>query len=67
MNWLAPINVAPSTVAEQRKSIIRANARQVEVMGVRYDSIADACRALGWSCSKVYRMIGENFRNAKNR
>jgi hypothetical protein len=39
-----------------------STAREVEVNGVRYESMAAAAKALGCSYSKVYRLIGEGWR-----
>lgn len=66
MNWLQPITFnAPSRPVPIRKkdgALMPYTGREVEVLGVRYPSMVSACRALGWSYSKVYYAIGENWR-----
>ena len=69
MNWLTPLMLQPQprrvVLRKKDGAVMPDTSRQVEVMGVRYPSMAEACRVLGWSTSKVYRAIGENWRYAK--
>ena len=69
MNWLAPLGFTPP----QKRAYVRARdgaimpdtSKPVEINGVRYYSMAQACRMLGWSYRKVYRVIGESWRYEK--
>ena len=40
-------------------------SKEVEIRGVRYSSMTEACRALGCSHSVIYRLIGEPWRYDK--
>lgn len=64
MNWLAPLLLEePKRVVLRRDGAVMPDtSKECVIDGVRYRSMADACRALGWSYSKVYYAIGESWR-----
>jgi hypothetical protein len=70
MSWLRPLqhNYRKPTRAIRRTDgalMPESRPRAVVVNGTHYESMIDACRALGWSYSKVYRSIGEAWRYEK--
>lgn len=69
MSWLRPIAGIESKVVIRRRTdgavMPEPRYREVEIDGVRYPSMIAARKALGWSYSRIYRAIGENWRYAK--
>ena len=67
MSWLRPLSVplvAHRPYYRTTKATM-ARFREVVIDGVRYPSMVDACKALRWSYSRVYKAIGEAWRYAK--
>lgn len=69
MNWLSPLGFEPQprrvTIRARDGAVMPDTSKPVEINGVRYYSMAQASRMLGWSYSKIYKAIGEAWRYAK--
>ena len=71
MNWLEPLRhsyVKPARAVRRTDGALmpeQPRPRQVQINGVLYNTMAEACRALRWSYSRVYKAIGEGWRYAK--
>ena len=61
MSWLQPIQIQIKKRSPS-KGVLPGPAKSVVIEGTRYPSMTAARKALNCSYSKIYRMIGENWR-----
>jgi hypothetical protein len=62
VTWYAPI-IIPKRRSPYRCDVTVHNARGIVVEGRKYPSLSAAARSYGCSISKIYRLIGENWRS----
>lgn len=67
MSWLKPLNEirVRRTWCRPDGTRMPNTSREVEINGMRFESMGEACAALQCSYSVIYRLIGEAWRYDK--